>query len=42
VFISETERNRRYLLDGELDIENEVKKVIQDVQGIKQGDVLYS
>lgn len=34
---TEKERNRRYLLDGELNVENEVKKVIQDIQGIKQG-----
>ncbi|XP_060595584.1 uncharacterized protein LOC132749718 isoform X3 [Ruditapes philippinarum] len=33
---AEKERVQRYLLDGEVDIELEVKKLILDVQGIKQ------
>ncbi|XP_053378726.1 uncharacterized protein LOC123526588 [Mercenaria mercenaria] len=33
----EAERSKRYLVDGELDIEREVTKLIGDVNGIKQG-----
>ena len=38
VLFSEKDRRRRYLVNGEVDLENEVRKLIQDVHGIKQGD----
>ena len=41
VLFSDKDCRKRYLVNVEVDLENEVRKLTQDVHGIKQGDKMY-